>query len=227
MDKKATKKEEWKAQTKEQENRRPLTKAEQLRKERFKAQKAELEAQGYRTEDLTIGLVYANVMAIVLGLPVVIILGICFFLRLNYAPVNGETGLYGFLLFCVVFVILIFVHELIHGIFWSISAKNRWKSISFGFIAKYLTPYCTCSEPLGKIQYIIGAVMPTIILGIFPALAAIATGSVFLFVIGAVMIFAGGGDLTIILKLLRHKSGGKDTIYIDHPYQAGLVAFCR
>ena len=81
MDKKATKKEEWKAQTKEQENRRPLTKAEQLRKERFEAQKAELEAQGYRTEDLTIGLVYANVMAIVLGLPVVIILGICFFLK--------------------------------------------------------------------------------------------------------------------------------------------------
>lgn len=199
-----------------------------MRKERFEEQKAELEAQGYRAEDLTIGLVYANVMALILGLPPIFVLGICYFLRIAYAPVGGgSAGFNGFLLFCVTFVILIFLHELIHGIFWSISAKNGWKSISFGFIVKYLTPYCTCSEPLGKRQYIIGAVMPTVILGILPALAAIATGSIFLFSTGAVMIFAGGGDLTIILKLLCHKNNGKDTIYIDHPYQAGLVAFCR
>ena len=228
MDRKTSKRENWMAETKGQENQRKLTKSELLRKEAFEKKKAELEAQGYRSEDLTIGLVYANVMAILLGLPLILVLGAGFALRLFYAPTSGGmSGPHGFLLFCVVFIILIFVHELIHGIFWSVSAKNRWKSISFGFIAKYMTPYCTCSEPLGKKQYIFGAVMPTVILGILPALAAIAAGSVFLFVIGAVMIFAGGGDLTIILKLLRHKNGGKDTIYIDHPYQAGLIAFSR
>ena len=54
-------------------------------------------------------------------------------------------------LFCL---LLIFVHELIHGITWAVFAKKGRKAISFGFIPQYLTPYCTCNEPLKKGEYI-------------------------------------------------------------------------
>lgn len=69
--------------------------------------------------------------------------------------------------------------------------------------------------------------MPTIILGIIPAAIAIFNGSVTLFAIGAIMTLAGGGDLTIIMKLIMFKTRGKEVVYMDHPYQAGLVAFVK
>ena len=69
--------------------------------------------------------------------------------------------------------------------------------------------------------------MPTVLLGILPAAAGIFTGSMVLWGIGAVMIFAGGGDLAIFLKLLSFRPGTGDVVYLDHPYECGLVAFLR
>lgn len=39
------------------------------------------------------------------------------------------------------------------------------------------------------------------------------------------MILSGGGDFTIVLKLLRHKFSGQEVVFIDHPYKAGVTAF--
>ncbi len=209
----------------DRESQRQLTKAEAARKERFEATKTQLEADGYQTVDLTVGMVHANVMALVLGLPIVVLLGVLFLFN-NPVLSGGFQGLDIFQFFLVL-IILIPIHEFIHGLFWAIFAKGHWQGISFGFIVRYLTPYCTCMEPLRKGQYIIGGIMPTVILGLLPAVVAIFTGSGQLFWIGAIMILCGGGDLTIILKLLRFQSHSKDVIYIDHPYQGGLVAFVR
>ena len=59
-------------------------------------------------------------------------------------------GLEGLWMFLIVFMILIVVHELIHGFTWGMFAQSKLKAISFGFIWQYLTPYCTCKEPLKK-----------------------------------------------------------------------------
>ena len=56
---------------------------------------------------------------------------------------------------------------------------------------------------------------------------AIFTGSVTTLLMGALMVLCGGGDLTIVLKLLRFHSAKKEVRYLDHPYQAGLVVFTR
>ena len=125
------------------------------------------------------------------------------------------------------FVVLTVVHELVHGLTWSLFAKSGWKSVSFGVIWKYLTPYCPCNEALSSSAYIVGALMPTLVLGILPVLAAYATGSLFLLVVGLLMILGGGGDLTIALKMLRFKPDGGEVLYLDHPYECGLVAFVR
>ncbi len=211
--------------SKEKEKDRKLTKAEQSRKIEFENLKMRLEEEGYQSYNLTIGIVYANIMAFILAIPIILPLWVAFSKR-NYS-LNGVFEGLDVFLFLAIFAVLIVAHEIIHGIFWGIFAKEHWKSISFGFIMKYLTPYCNCKEPLKKSEYIIGALMPTIILGIIPCFVAIFIGSAMLFMLGAIMILGGGGDLTIILKLLFYHSDKKDTIYIDHPYKLGLVAFVR
>ena len=59
---------------KQAEDKRPLTPAEQARKAAFEAMQASLAAEGYRPHDLTIGMIYANVMTLAIGLPVVFLL---------------------------------------------------------------------------------------------------------------------------------------------------------
>ena len=215
--------------SKDAENKRRLSKAEEKRRTVFEMKKKEFLSQGWHTADLTVGMVYANVMAILLGLPIILFLLILYLLRLFYGPESAAASWRGadFVLIFLFCLLLIFVHELIHGITWAVFAKKGRKAISFGFIPQYLTPYCTCNEPLKKGEYITGALMPALLLGFLPAAGAIVTGSAVLFCISAVMIFAGGGDLTIVLKLLRYKTESSEALYHDHPYQAGLVVFLR
>lgn len=216
----------------ENENNRNLTPDEKARSLRFEKAKNDLLQKGYAEKDLTVGLVHANIMAIVLGLPIILCLAAAFFLcnkgilsEISLSP--DLPALIKLTLFFVAFFILAAVHELIHGVTWSIFAKKHWRSISFGFIAKYMTPYCSCSEALNKAQYITGVLMPTLLLGVVPAVISIINGSIWLFAMGAVMILVGGGDLTILLKLIQFKAGNEDTLYMDHPYQAGVVAFVK
>lgn len=208
-----------------EKEKRKLSKGEEKRKKLYEEKKKELIEQGYEEKDLTISVVYANIMALVLGLPIIIFLFIIFIYQ-------NQSGVYRFsfkepILFLVVFAILIVLHELIHGIIWSIFAKNHLKSIEFGLIISSLTPYCCCKDMLTKSQYIVGGIMPTVVLGIIPALISIFTGSVFWFIMGELMILSGGGDMTILLKLLRYKSDKKEILYMDHPYECGLIVFER
>ena len=192
---------------------RKLSKSEQKRKKLYEEKKKELLAQGYEEKDLTIGVVYANIMAFVLGLPIIILLLILFIYK-NQSGIY-TFSIYGPVVFLIVFAVLVVVHELIHGLFWAIYAKNHLKSIEFGFMISSLTPYCCCKDMLTKSQYIVGGIM------------SIFTGSLFWFIMGELMILAGGGDLTILLKLLRYKSKKEEILYMDHPYECGLVVFER
>ena len=116
-------------------------------------------------------------------------------------------------------------HELIHGITWSRFVEGGWKSISFGFIAEYLTPYCSCNQPMKKHQIIIGALMPTLLLGIIPGIIALFTGSSLLMALALVMIVGGGADMMIACKLLLYRSKCKEVLFIDHPYELGTAVF--
>lgn len=204
---------------------RKLTKAELARKEAFERTEADFEAQGYREHSLTISVASANVQALALGLPLAVVLGIGFFLL--HPGLDLSFGLPGLLLALAAFVALAAVHELIHGLVWSAFAQGGWASVSFGVIWQYLTPYCTCDEPLSKRAYVVGALAPTAVLGLLPVLAAYATGSAALLAVGLLMILGGGGDFAIVLKTLRFKPDGREVRFLDHPYECGLVAFVR
>lgn len=205
---------------------RKLTAAEERRKAAFDRTAAALHAAGYRAEDLTIGLVRANVLALLLCLPIVLLLLLAF----SAAHPEGGSGSFtlgGAAGFLAAFFLLIFVHEGIHGLTWALFAPDHFRAISFGVIWQSLTPYCACSQPLSRGAYALGGIMPTVVLGLLPALAAIVSGSTALWGMGAVMLFAGGADLAIFWKLLRFRPRTGDVVYLDHPYECGLVAFWR
>jgi hypothetical protein len=117
------------------------------------------------------------------------------------------------------------VHELVHGITWGIFAAHHFKDIEFGVMWQLLTPYCTCTVPLTKRQYILGGLMPLIVLGIIPTAIAIAAGSFFWLIIGLVMILSAGGDILLVWKLIRYKTDKQDVLIYDHPTKAGSIVF--
>ena len=208
-----------------EEKNRKLSAKEQRRLSVFEETCERLSQQGYKRNDLTISIVKANLFVILLAIPVVAI-GVLLFAWKN--PISLLTpSPQGSLLFVALFIVLIMVHELIHGLTWSLYAEHHFKDIAFGFMKEYLTPYCTCTTPLLKSHYTMGALMPCVVLGILPTAIGILLGSHFLFWTGIVMILSASGDIMIVMKLLTYKSqsGSKEILIYDHPTQAGSVIF--
>ncbi|MBR0200548.1 MAG: DUF3267 domain-containing protein [Oscillospiraceae bacterium] len=207
----------------EKEKSRELTPAEEKRLLRFEELSDRLIGQGYRRVELTVSIVKANIFAVVLLIPLLIAGGGLFFLR-NHS-MSGGLGKMNPLLFAALFFAMIVVHELIHGLSWSLFAENRWKDIEFGFMKQYLTPYCTCAVPLGKGAYIFGALMPLVLLGILPMIVGILADNLGLLLLGVILADAAAGDILIVWKILRYRSEAGTVVYIDHPTQAGGVIF--
>ena len=208
-----------------EEKNRKLSAKEQKRLSAFEETCESFIQQGYRKNDLTIGIVKANLFVLLLAIPVVAI-GVLLFVWRNPISLLTPTP-QGSLLFIVAFLVLIVAHELIHGLTWSMYAEHHFKDIEFGFMKEYLTPYCTCTTPLLKRHYIMGALMPCIVLGILPTAFGILLGSHLLFWIGIVMILSAGGDIMIVWKVLAFKKQdeSKEILIYDHPTQAGSVIF--
>ena len=210
----------------EKEKQRRLTAAEQRRFDRFTKICADLAEKGYKQVDRTVGIVRANIFAIVLAIPVYIIGYFLFFWR-NAVSGFSFDRFQSFIWFIVIYFALIFVHEGLHGVTWGLFCENHMKDIEFGFMTAYLTPYCTCTTPLKKGPYILGALMPLIVLGIIPTAISIFTGSLLWLNVGLIMIVSAGGDILIVLQILRHRTQAKEILYYDHPTQAGGVIFER
>ena len=181
--------------------------------------------QGYKKTDLTIGIVRANLVTLLIAIPVVV-LGVLLFMWKNSTAAHFPDPQRAILLL-VLIVVLIVVHELIHGITWSMFTERHFKDIEFGFMKEYFTPYCTCLVPLSKKHYILGALMPGILLGLVPTALGILLGSPLLFWTGIVMLLSAGGDIMIVMKLLAFKKQNESTevLIYDHPTQAGSVIF--
>lgn len=203
---------------------RKLTEKELKRKAHFEVLRAEMQELGYTEKPLIVGIVEANVWAAVIMLPFIIAAGILFF-AVN--SIGSEISLRFSALLLPVLLVMIVLHELIHGLVWGCFARNHFSSIEFGVIWKALTPYCTCSEPLTKWQYVLGGAMPTLVLGFGLAAAAAATGQLVMLLLAELMILSGGGDFLIILKILLYRPGHREVVYYDHPYECGVVAFER
>jgi hypothetical protein len=190
--------------------------------------------EDYKKELLTFDLVKINLYGIFAFIPVTIVYGIPYYYLwhqtltiklLKKVVITNKLTDYNFLVSFFILIIIvtgIMLHELIHGFTFSFFAKNGFKSIKFGVIWKVLTPYCHCDEPLSVRQYIIGAIMPTIILGFFPFFYSLIFGNLFLLIFAFFFTIAAIGDF-IIIFMLRNED--KNSMVLDHPSEIGCFIY--
>ena len=209
------------------ENRRHLSKSELRRLERFNIKKDELLSRGYTCSDLTTSVAKANIFALLLAVPLLAVFLLLFVLYNSEIDYSSDGFFFDVIIYLFALIILIPVHELIHGITWGILSENGFKDIEFGFIKEYLTPYCTCTSPLKKSVYLMGGLMPLLILGIIPSIICILLNSIFLLGVGLIMICAAGGDILLALMILLFRTEADDVLFYDHPTAIGCVVFER
>jgi hypothetical protein len=113
----------------------------------------------------------------------------------------------------------IVMHELLHGISWSIFVPGGMRSIRFGIHWKLLAPYCHCNAPMKVRHYKTGTAMPLVILGILPAIYAIGFGNSTLLFFGILFTWAAGGDIISLFMLRRLDN---DSYVYDHPHKMGF-----
>jgi len=135
--------------------------------------------------------------------------------------IEKYTFLSGFipLFFMVLGIVL---HELIHGLTFLPFCKNGFKSIKFGFLKQYFTPYCHCKEPLKLKYYRIGVLMPAIILGFLPSVWAIAIGNFYFLCFGIFFTMGAAGDFMILMIL---KNENPEDLVLDHSSEAGCFVY--
>ncbi len=170
---------------------------------------------------VSIDIVKANIFAIVIMVVAAIVFLVPFFWIWKDRKPAGEL-LGGFGDWTTVFILMfvgIVVHELIHGLTWACYAKSGWKSISFGMMWKLLTPYCHCNEPMRIPGYMMGAMMPCIVLGVIPAMVALCIGSLPLMAWGIFFIAAAAGDIWMTWLLTKENP---KSLVLDHPSEAGF-----
>ena len=189
--------------------------------------------EGFEKEKLTIDIVWANVFGILIMIPIAIIYGLPFYLVWHdIYPIVNMKELFndlspGFIILIplkmlLIMVLGIIIHELIHGVVWAKYSQHGFKSIKFGVLWKMLTPYCHCREPLNVGHYILGAIMPAIILGLMPAIISIIIGNFWLLVFSVFFTIAASGDF-LIINLLRKEN--MNSLVQDHPSEAGCYIY--
>ncbi len=181
-----------------------------------------LKAQGLK--EITVSILRMNLIALGVILPVFAFL--FFYFRWHWESFIlklqsfSSIKIVGYVvLFFVLYLIAIVLHELIHGVFFARYAKNGFRSVKFGVMWQFLAPYCHCKEPIQANHYRITLLMPTILLGFLPLLIGILLGNYILILLACLMILGGSGDFALwwIVRKLPSK-----TVVYDHPSKIGF-----
>jgi len=116
----------------------------------------------------------------------------------------------------------ILLHEGLHGVTWAVFCQRGFRSIHFGFLTKLLAPYCHCTEPLRLRSYVAGGLMPGFLMGILPAIYALAEGHMGWLLVGIFFTFAAGGDFAMMWLLRKLPPG---SLVSDHPSELGCYVY--
>ena len=175
------------------------------------------EMEGYATELRTIGMLKANVMALV-------VLGL--FCLLGVAGMYAVWGGISFgrpwssMLFCIGIFAGVAVHELIHGFTWMWATRSGFSHLRFGLLQGGV--YCHIDVPMSKRKYVVGALMPLMLVGVVPFLLSFATNSLWLMLFGAIFIGCAMGDVLIVWAIRKEPP---DTLVYDHPSEPGCIVY--
>lgn len=179
-----------------------------------------MEGTNYQRIDRSISMLWANIISIALFFPIFLIPTILFvwIWDVNAITTAFDKFIEQPLVLLLGFLVLIILHELLHGLTWQwLGGVSRGK-IEYGFKWKTLTPYAHLKVPIRINPYRWGAAMPGLIFGVLPVIVGLALGNGLIFISGLFMTAVAGGDM-VILYLLRKD---KNTVLVeDHPNNAG------
>ena len=100
---------------------------------------------------VSISIIQANVLSVALLVGAILVFFVPFWLLWPegylHVPTGASTGKFPLVLLATV-VIGVLAHEGLHGLTWALLNKGGFRHVSFGFMWKYLTPYCHYSEPM-------------------------------------------------------------------------------
>lgn len=177
----------------------------------------QMREDGYEKKDLVIN--RAKVTFLSAGVSLVLVV----FAFVLYRMLHGlqPDFVLNYFTFLVQLVLSLVIHELVHGITWKISGHCKWNEIEFGLSS--LFPYCHCKKPLTTKQYFIGVIMPGILMGFGSLFFALLFENMSLLLLAIINIMVASGDYLIAFSLRK----AKGALVIDHPFEAGLVAFIK
>ena len=188
----------------------------------FQNMQANLKAAGYKKRIVTISSKRAAILGGLSVLPLVAVLAVIYRMTLiDRAHLTDLTGMKFYVTLIAIIAVSVVIHELLHGIGWAISSGRGWSVVRFNISA--LMPSCACKAVLTRGQYLVGVLLPFLVLG---------TGSaVFLFLYPgtvsvltmAVNFVAAGADLLIALRAARERGA----LIADHPTEAGYIAYFK
>lgn len=173
------------------------------------------------SKELTVSSTTANIISIIVSLllvplmvlPYKLVWGFTLSSFLKSAPPNLKYVL-------IIFIIGTIIHELIHGVTAAWYVGIGWHNIRFGIQWNSLTPYCHSKIPMSALNYRYVVIMPLVVLGIIPYIAAIFSGSGWLLTVGIIFTIAAAGDVMIYWMMRKLK---KETTVQDHPTKVGLL----
>ena len=189
-----------------------------MKKRNRKPVEAIPEIEGYAVEKKTISMLKANILALV----VMVLLGLLGWMAL-YAVSGGIVPLgrpWSGALFLLAMVLGIAVHELIHGLTWMWVTRSGFSHLRFGMMLGGV--YCHIDVPMTKRKYVIGALMPLLLLGVLPFLLSFVMPNIWLLFFGVIFISCAMGDVMIVW-VIRHEPS--DTLVYDHPTEGGCMVY--
>jgi hypothetical protein len=158
--------------------------------------------ENYQQKEIKLNGIIGNILAFV----VIIILAPLF--GFIYYQIWGSFGLQpvyvtvmqriiNALVYLSIYTAFLITYEMIHGIYWS-----KYTEVKIKLLIKLLWRGCYCKEPIKIKNYIMGLIMPIIILGIIPLIIGLVIGNIIISGFG--LLFTGlGSDDFLAMYLLR------------------------
>lgn len=128
----------------------------------------------------------------------------------------GDVAL-GVLILIGVYTLSVPVHEGLHAL-GMIATGTPTSSITFGAKLRQGIVYIHCDRPMSLRAYRFTLLLPVVVTGLFPAVAAVALGSHWIAIYSALMIVSAVGDMEMVLRLRGVPS---ETPVRDHPDKLG------
>jgi len=177
---------------------------------------------GYQLKEHSLSAFRANILGFLMPVPLAVLYIILYALSFSAvsrvdipSSLSDRTVLIPlyFIAFFSALLILVFMHELIHLLFFLIFSKEGRKSITIG--TRMLTPYAYSIEALPLGAYRLSMIAPFFLLIVPLGIVSVLLKDPFSFLITLIMIFSTGGDWVSLW--ITRKYHGRNIFVWDHP----------